>query len=150
MNSMLRTRASDLAMGLANEIKVIGLLKRHLGKLYQEEDLINTKDIYDQYHKYDWEGSTNGTHFEMKSRRNRKTAYPTTIIPVDKVRPTEKKQVFIFHFTDKTCYIEYDKATFDKFHKSERTTERDGRWDKPKLHYDIPVNLLIDLDEDTI
>lgn len=147
---MFRTRASDLAMGLANETKVIGLLKHHLCKRYGEDDLINTKDIYDQYHKYDWEGSTNGTHFEMKSRRNTKRAYPTTIIPVDKVRPTEKKQVFIFHFTDKTCYIEYDKKIFDGFVRSSRTTERDGVWDKPKLHYEIPVGLLIDLDDITI
>lgn len=144
---MLRTRASDLAMGLANETKLIGLLKYNFCMLYNEADLINTKDIYNQYHKYDWEGSTNGTHFEMKSRRNRKLTYPTTIIPVDKIRPTENKQVFIFHFTDATCYIEYNKEIFDKFATSMRTTERDGRWDKPKLHYDIPVGLLIDLDE---
>lgn len=144
---MLRTRANDLAMGLANETKLLGMLKFHFCRKYGENDLINTKDIYDQYHKYDWEGSTNGTHFEMKSRRNRKRAYPTTIIPVDKVRPTEKKQVFIFHFTDATCYIEYDKKIFDSFVRSSRTTERDGMWDIPKLHYEIPIGLLIDLDE---
>jgi len=145
---MLRTKANDLAMGMANEIKVIGMLKHHFCRKYGENDLINTKDIYDQYHKYDWEGSTNGTHFEMKSRRCRKMSFHTTIIPCDKVRPTEKKQVFIFHFADGiTSYIEYNKEVFDKFDKSMRTTERDGRWEKPKLHYDIPVGLLVDLDE---
>jgi hypothetical protein len=138
------SRESDVAMGLMNEDKILDQLRYNLCPKYGEEDVVNTKDIYDKYHKYDWEGTTNGTHFEMKSRRIKKQTYPTTIFPVHKVMKTDKPQVFVFNFTDTTSYIEYDKDIFDKFKKRTGQTFRDGRYDPPQLQYEIPVNLLID------
>lgn len=145
MYSRVYSKASDIKMGLMNEESLFNKLKHHLCPKYGEEDIINTKEIYDQYHKYDWEGTTNGTHFEMKSRRNKKETYPTTIFPVHKIMTTDKPQVFIFHFTDKTCYIEYNKEVFDKFKRRTGQTFRDGVYDPPQQQYEIPVGLLIDL-----
>lgn len=144
---MLRTRANDLEMGLRNEERLLGMLEYNFCRKYGEESLVNTKDTRDQFYKCDWEGTTNGTHFEMKSRRNKKDTFPTTIIPVHKVMNTDKTQVFIFHFTDKTCYIEYDKEVFSKFAITNRTTWRDGRYERPVPHYDIPITFLNDLEE---
>ena len=142
---MLRTKARDLEMGLKNEERLLGMLKHNFCEKYNEEDLVNTKDTHSQYHKCDWEGTTNGTHFEMKSRRNTKQAYPTTIFPVHKIMDTTKPQVFIFHFTDVTCFIEYNKELFDKFRKRTGQTYRDGKYDLPQLQYEIPVVMLTDL-----
>ena len=102
-------KANDISMGLTNESKVYNKLKNLLCPKYGENDIIKTTD---QYAKWDWTGDINGTHFEMKSRRNTKKCYPTTLLPVHKILKTDVAQVFIFHFTDKTCYIEYNEDLF--------------------------------------
>ena len=137
-------KANDISMGLTNESKVYNKLKNLLCPKYGENDIIKTTD---QYAKWDWTGDINGTHFEMKSRRNTKKCYPTTLLPVHKILKTDVAQVFIFHFTDKTCYIEYDEDLFKTFNKRTGITMRDGRYDPPQLQYEIPVNILVDLDD---
>ena len=138
------SKAKDITMGLTNEARLIMKLKHHFCPLYKEEDLKKTED---KYAKWDWEGTTNGTHFEMKSRRNTKKYYPTTLLPVHKVVETDKPQVFIFHFSDKTCYIQYEPYLFSKFPQRMGQTFRDGKLDPPQLQYEIPVVLLIDLED---
>lgn len=137
-------KANDISMGLTNESKVYNKLKNLLCPKYGENDIIKTTD---QYAKWDWTGDINGTHFEMKSRRNTKKCYPTTLLPVHKILKTDVAQVFIFHFTDKTCYIEYNEDLFKTFNKRTGITMRDGRYDPPQLQYEIPVNILVDLDD---
>jgi hypothetical protein len=141
---MLRTRVNDLKMGWKNEDDCLAKLEYNFCEKYGEKKL---RKQTNQFSKWDWEGDTNGTHFEMKSRRNTKDCYPTTIIPTHKVMATDKKQVFIFHFTDKTCYIEYDEELFSTFAITNRTTWRDGKYDVPVPHYDIPISALNDLEE---
>jgi hypothetical protein len=138
------SRTQDVMMGLSNEGKLIETLKRHFCAKYNEADLEKTTD---PYAKWDFEGTTNGTLFEMKSRRNTKFFYPTTVLPVHKIMRTDKTQVFVFHFKDKTCYIEYDRQVFSKFTKKIGQTFRDGRYDPPQEQFEIPVELLIDLEE---
>ena len=138
------SRAKDITMGLTNEARLIMKLKHTFCPKYGEADLVKTED---KYAKWDWEGTTNGTHFEMKSRRNTKFYYPTTILPVHKVVETDKPQIFIFHFSDKTCYIEYDPEVFSKFQKKKTQIFRDGRYDPPQIQYEIPVNILIDMED---
>ena len=138
------TTANAISMGLTNESKVYNKLKNLLCPKYGENDIIKTTD---QYAKWDWTGDINGTHFEMKSRRNTKKCYPTTLLPVHKILKTDVAQVFIFHFTDKTCYIEYNEDLFKTFNKRTGITMRDGRYDPPQLQYEIPVNILVDLDD---
>jgi hypothetical protein len=140
----VRSKLNDIGMGLSNEAKVYSKLKRILCPKYGEKDIVKTAD---KYAKWDWTGDINGTHFEMKSRRNMKMTYPTTLLPVHKVMKIDEKQVFIFHFTDKTCYIEYDEEVFKGFKQRMGVTMRDGVYDPPQLQYEIPVSLLADLED---
>ena len=142
----MRSLRNDLKFGLGKELEIVDLLQFNFCDLYDEDEFKNTKDLYqDDFYPYDFEGMRNGTSIELKSRRVKKNTYPTTIIPVSKVRNTTKKQLFIFNFTDNCSYIEYDKTLFDTFEVRNITTERWGVVDKPKPHYCIPVNLLKDL-----
>lgn len=142
----MKSYKSDKSFGLSKELEVIDMLKMNFCEIYDEEDIQDTKTLYqDEFYPYDFEGSTNKTCFELKSRRVKKRQYPTTIIPVSKVRNTDKKQIFVFNFTDNCSYIEYNKELFDTFQIQHITTERFGIVDKPKPHFCIPVNLLIDL-----
>jgi hypothetical protein len=141
----MRSLAEDLKFGLKNEEAVSGVLNT-LSVMYDEAEFINTKELYkDYYYPFDFEGTTHKTAVEMKSRRNKKNTYPTTIIPVAKVMTTGVRQLFMFKFTDCITYIEYDKAVFDKFVVSDITTERYGARDVPKPHFHIPVGLLLDI-----
>jgi len=142
----MRSLSNDLIFGLGKEKEIVDLLQLNFCDLYDEDEFKNTKELYqDDFYPYDFEGMRNGTSIELKSRRVKKNTYPTTIIPVSKVRNTDKTQLFIFNFTDNCSYIEYDKTIFDTFEVRNITTERFGIVDKPKPHYCIPVHLLIDL-----
>ena len=137
-----RSLKNDLEFGLVEEVKILDLIQDEWN---DEEDIRNTKDIYDDdFYPYDFE-SKNGTSWELKSRRITKQKYSTTIIPVHKVRKTDKKQIFIFNFTDCCSYIEYDKALFDTFKTRYIKVERFGGNPSPVLHYEIPVKSLVDI-----
>jgi hypothetical protein len=133
----IRSLKNDLAFGLSKE-NIENILKANFN-----EEFKNTKELYnDEYYPYDFEGLTTNMSVEMKSRRNSKNQYPTTIIPTHKVRNTDKKQVFVFNFTDEICYIEYSKEIFDKYNKRDITTYREGAIDIPKPHFLIPISHL--------
>ena len=138
----IRSFKNDLKMGLEKELEVIDILKLNWE---DEEDIKNTKDIYgDDYYIYDFEANS-GTSWELKSRRCNKHTYPTTIVPVSKVRDTDKKQVFVFNFKDATCSLDYEKELWDTFEVKDVMTYRYGIRDRPKPHYHIPVDKLTDL-----
>ncbi len=71
-----------------------------------------------------------------------KGTYPTTMLPCHKVMNTNVKQFFIFKFTDKLTFIEYNEDDFNAFEKVWIT---DGRTDKNDQHYYIPITALIDI-----
>ena len=74
----------------------------------------------------------------MKTRKNKKTAYLTTMITSNKsVMVDGKKLIFIFNFTDELCYIPFDLDEFSNFEKkmfSRANLEHDE-----KEHYYIPI-----------
>ena len=137
-----RSFKNDLKYGLDRELEVVDMLKLNWE---DEVDIRNTKDIYgDDYYIYDFEANS-GTSWELKSRRCNKNTYPTTIVPVAKVRQTDKKQIFVFNFQDATCSLDYDKELWDTFEIKDVMTYRWGKVDKPKPHYHIPIDKLTDL-----
>lgn len=143
--SIQRSFKKDLEFGLSREESVRQLLKKYFT---DEEDIINTKDLYnDIYCKYDFEGVTLKTKYELKSRTNRKHQYPTTIVPVHKITndTINTSLYFVFNFTDKCSVIKYDEELFNKFNTRLLKIFREGKYDPPTLHYEIPVNLLIDI-----
>ena len=131
---------TDLSFGLGKEEHILGLIKTQ----WERDDVKNTKELYSEFCVYDYE-APDGTSWELKSRRNTKAQYPTTILPFHKVRDVETTQYFVFHFTDKTCYIEYDKELFKTFKTSYISVRRIGGSGNAFLHYEIPVGLLTDL-----
>lgn len=139
---MLRSFRDDLKYGLEREDEVnLKLIKQF------NEEIKNTKELYnDDYYKYDYEGITSGTHFELKCRKNEKNKYSTTIIPCHKINKmtTSNDLYFIFNFTDAITYIKYDKNLFDTFNKKTIKIYRLGKYDPSTDHYEIPINLLID------
>ena len=142
---MERSFNKDLAFGLSKEEPVRQLLK----KLFiDEDDIINTKDLYgDIYCKFDYEGLTTKRKYEVKSRTNTKYKYATTILPVNKITADTIKNglCIVFNFTDKCSYIMYDEQAFKTFSTRLIKIYRVGKYDPPTLHYEIPVNLLIDM-----
>lgn len=129
---MIRSLGNDLKFGLSKEQDVINQLKTH----FEDDTIIKTEDkfcLYDAIGK-DYK-------YEIKSRRNSKTAYPTTIIPVHKGIPST---VFVFNFTDKMCYIKYDEDLFKTFTTQMIYADRYNAT-PPSLHFLIPINLLIDI-----
>ena len=80
----MRTFQNDMTYGMEKEMSMLSKLSQHF---IEYGKITNTKDLYqDPYHKYDFEAE-DGTTFELKSRRNKKKAYPTTILPFSKIVP---------------------------------------------------------------
>jgi len=131
---------NDLKYGLSKEIDIIEKIKLQFP---EETNIRNTKEIYNKFCFFDFESDLK-TSFEMKSRRNTKRQYPTTIIPVHKIRDVETTQYFIFYFTDVICYIKYDKQIFDNFNKKIINANRKDGHNNNGLHYEIPISCLID------
>ena len=133
-------RNQDLTYGLKKEIEIINKIKDYWK---DEVNIINTKEIYNEYCLYDFE-SESGSSWEVKSRKVNKLKYYTTILKVHKIRDVNTNQFFIFNFLNKCCYIKYDKELFDTFNITDITCYRDGK-NETAPHYHIPVNKLIDM-----
>lgn len=139
----MRSFQNDMKFGMKGETAIHSKISQHFSGM----GLIrNTKDIYnDPYYRYDYEAA-DGTSFELKTRRNSKTAYPTTIVPASKIVPDCKnRQFFVFVFTDCCCKIEYNKEIWDKFRVTDVVTYRYGREDRPTPHYHIPISHLLEM-----
>jgi len=94
----------DILFGLSQEQKVMQKLANQFGN-----DLQKTTEQYCPYDFY-----TNDCKIELKSRRCSSTQYATTIIPVKKTE-TQGRLIFCFNFTDKLCFIEYDREKFSQY-----------------------------------
>lgn len=107
---------------------------------------ISLNKIKDDYATFDYEGD--GVKVELKSRRNYKYTYPTTMIGINKINEASVDEktnyYFCFSFTDKLCYIKYDKERFNKYPRN-----IGGRTDRGKIEMKeyvfIPVRDLIDV-----
>jgi len=134
---MTRSLSNDLNFGLGKEDEVLEKIK-----VFFEDDIKNTKELYnDKYCKWDYEGST-GTKYEVKSRRNTINKYPTTIIPCHKFINNKDKYICLFNFLDGLTYIEYDDEVFKTFEVKDVMTRRSGIIDKPLPHFHIPISKL--------
>jgi hypothetical protein len=136
MNSGFNTTVKDdLDLGLKNEISILPKLHKH----FMDDTITKTEN---KYEVYDYE-SEDGTHYEVKTRRNTKTQYPTTLLPCHKICHT-KEQYFIFSYLDKDCVIKYRKDQFDTYGTIMMSDCRKGMNGKKVNHYLIPVADLVD------
>ena len=137
MNSGFTTTVKDdLQLGQKGEMSILPKLHK-----YFMDDTI--QKTVDKYCVYDYEAE-NGTCYEVKTRRNTKGQYPTTLLPAHKIFHNKTIQYFIFSYLDKDCYIKYDKDVFAKYETVMMTDCRRGMGEKKVKHYLIPVDELID------
>lgn len=140
MTATLRSFNDDYKYGMNKE----DIMETKLRLLFNDESITNTKMLYgDTFKKWDFEAK-DGRKWELKSRRNTKNRYPTTIIPCHK-KISGAELYYVFQFTDKICYIKFDEELFNTFEIRTIQVVRNGRYDPPTDHFCIPVNLLIDI-----
>ena len=99
----------DYNHGLSKEKAILPILKRH----FKKEIKLTTN----RYCKYDFTDDE-GNCYELKSRRNKKCTYPTTLMPCSKVLFTNNNKIyFVFCFLDELCYIKYNDEKFAKYER---------------------------------
>jgi hypothetical protein len=92
-----------------------------------------------QYCKYDF--TSTDCNFELKSRTNTFSKYPTTVITCNKLTSSEDKRlILLFSFTDGLYFCENNPPLFASFEKKQFS--RAGLdWDE-KEHIYIPIEHL--------
>lgn len=121
----------DYIYGTQQEAKILPILQDHFGK-----DLIRNQERWGKYDFYNEKSI-----FELKSRTNRKNAYPTTLMTCNKVVNIEDKELyFLFNFTDELAYIKYDPILFDTFER--KNYSRINQSFDEKEYYFIPIQYL--------
>eukprot|EP01045_Picozoa_sp_COSAG04_P007197 COSAG04_NODE_370_length_15729_cov_5.743506_10_plen_215_part_00 len=136
-----KTMGTDLDYGNQGEQRVFDRLQRLFGPL---EHL--SKD--DPFNEFDFKNDN--FYIEVKSRRNTKHKYPTTMVGENKVIKGFELQLagfrvfFVFDFVDRMCLWELNRDEYEVRHG--------GRWDrgKPEIksYCYIPIKYLMDVKED--
>lgn len=116
--------------GKEKEIEILPKLSA-----YFEREIIANQE---RYSKFDF--TDDKFNYELKSRTNRLSAYPTTMITKNKIEDNDKPTLLIFNYTDCLAFIEYNEEQFKNYHVEEFSRARQD-WDK-KPHIYIPVNHL--------
>ena len=130
----MRSFIQDYRYGVAKQPVIL----QHIKKFFGDNSI---KETEGKFSKHDFVGA--GKSFELKCRTNTSYQYPDTLLQADKILNTEDKQIFLFNFTDKLAYIEYDKDTFSKIKCIPfRRHQRSDFNDKEKMYYHIPVSML--------
>ena len=97
--------------------------------------------------RYDYYDEEKNNIIELKSRRNKKNQYATTLIPsskwfcLKKLAEKNKNVYYVFNFTDKFCYFKYKIG--EDFTETFITRRDRGKIEKFK-HIEIPIDILID------
>ncbi len=130
MTTLERSFQNDLKFGLDKEQSVLEKLRL----VFNDPTIEKTAG---KFCSWDFESKGTGCKWELKSRRNTKDKYPTTIIPVHKGKDGDI--YFCFGFTDGLYYIKYDRERFSKYNVRTIKIYRTGKYDPPTDHYEIPV-----------
>ncbi len=128
---------NDLQYGLDKEDFLFSQLKSAFG-----EDLCKTSNMCR------WDFESDYVLVELKSRRNKYSAYPSTMISKGKIdamlsksSKSNKQSFCVFNFTDDVYFIEITPSIIDKFE-----IRQGGRCDRGRAefnqYYYIPIELL--------
>ena len=139
-----RSVIDDLAFGLSQELIFKPVLEDFLGfKLEQTS----------QNHTFDYINEDFKILIEMKSRKNKKNQYPTTMVGDNKWKVSEEKYkegwdtYYVFNFTDKLCIYKF--KCEDNIKKSTGGRRDRGRPEIKYYRY-IPIELLSDIDYEIV
>jgi hypothetical protein len=125
----MTTFQNDYSYGIDKENSILATLNN-----FFKRDISKSKDVYSNY-----DFSDTKYKYELKSRRNKYNAYPTTLIPKLKCKPNT---ILLFNFTDGLYYIKYNTEKFEKFDKKYFKVDRDDKIDVNKEYYYVPINQL--------
>jgi len=130
---MAYTFKRDYKNGMEGEREVLPIIKEFFKRDIKATTYkFDTFDFYDEEYKY-----------ELKTRTNAYSQYPTTLISTNKITDNTK-MIFLFNFTDGLYYIEYEKTLFDTFERKMFVrNKRSDYVDKLREHLFIPITHLI-------
>jgi hypothetical protein len=81
-----------------------------------------TKDTY-RFAPFDFYNDGKTIYVELKTRRFKYDKYPTTLVPMSKIRACDKNPTrtyyFAFAFEDGIYYTQYDKGRFDLYKRTD-------------------------------
>lgn len=122
---------TEYEWGIKKELECLPFISEVL------DDVIHNKETYNDFDYY-----TDTYDIELKSRRNKKDTYSTTIttkIKRDKAIKSKKKVLWIFNFTDGLYYLNYEdhKDTLNNL-PVEKFFTRNGI----RYNIEIPVSIL--------
>lgn len=128
------TDKQEYDYGLKSEIRVKPILEKYFGKALHATD---------KWDPFDFVGEN--IKVELKSRRNNRGKYPTTIVgqnKVDKIIDGDEIY-FVFKFWDGLFYWKYEE---DNNFEVSMIQRRDRPHVKPKPYLNIPVGVLKKID----
>ena len=139
---MSRSFTHDYILGSQSEDKIKGTLEKQFDDTFEKTD---------RYHKLDFKGEK--CWIEVKTRTFNKDKFPTTMLPLSKVRYADtltNAVYFVFSFTDGLYYIKYDKKVFETFGTNMfKRQDRIDHKDVAQQYCFIPVSSLLRIGETT-
>lgn len=128
---MSRSYREDYIYGKKKENEILEKIKN-----YFNDEIEQTKG---RYERSDYKGLIK--HYELKSRLNNYSRYPTTMFDVEKCR---ENLIILINFLDGLYYIEYNSEEFQNFERGIfKRPDRIDHKDVEKEVYYIPINKLI-------
>lgn len=132
---MSRSIVADRAFGRQQQTLILPRIRQYFDDTIEEEAAT--------FARADFNGSK--FKYELKSRTTAYSAYPTTLLPEDKV--FTDSHIFLFNFTDGLYFITYNKEKFDTFEKKMfQRRRRADFYDAAKMYYYIPISELTKID----
>ena len=127
---------TDIKYGEGKEDELKNKLENHFNCKLEKTSKLNLFDYIDKQNKI---------LIELKSRRNEKNKYDTTMIGMNKVNKSIEKIkdnwniYYVFNFTDLICYYKFEELNNDWISNGGRKDR--GRYEYKKYYF-IPISKL--------
>tara|TARA_R110002096_G_scaffold322812_2_gene516884 strand:+ start:24 stop:461 length:438 start_codon:yes stop_codon:yes gene_type:complete len=131
----------DYNFGIKEEEK----LKPNLEEFFK----VNLEKTIGRYNLFDFIGKN--YYIEIKSRKNKLTQYPTTIVGINKINKAKQlvkegnRILFIFNFTDSIDFWEYKDEDSIKDYDTRFISRNDRPGHKGSDYLEIPINDLLNI-----
>lgn len=134
----MKSFKQDYAAGIQSENALLPILNKYFNTTFTKTS---------QYHPVDFQSPK--AFVELKTRTNRYSQYPTTMLPYSKItfaKQADRPTYFVFAFTDNTYFIEYNQSLFSTFTTNEfQRQDRQDHTDRNQDYIYIPIKHLLRL-----